>query len=72
MEEDCQKSKRLSYMAKFKHEVIRSTEEKRNCKATAISEFMKATFNCGRNTRLRSAGVRRLKGNSLDPRLDGV
>jgi hypothetical protein len=36
IEERCQKSKRLSYMAKFKHEVIWCTEEKGNCKATAI------------------------------------
>jgi hypothetical protein len=36
MEEGCQKSKRLSYMAKFKREVIWCTEEKGNCKATAI------------------------------------
>jgi hypothetical protein len=31
-----QKSKRLSYMAKFKHEVVLCTEEKGNHKATAI------------------------------------
>jgi hypothetical protein len=36
MEEGRQKSKRLSYMAKFKREVIRCTEEKGNRKATAI------------------------------------
>jgi hypothetical protein len=36
MEEGRQKSKRLSYTAKFKREVIRRAEEKRNCKATAI------------------------------------
>jgi len=36
MEEGCQKSKRLSYMAKFKHEVIWYTEEKGNRKATVI------------------------------------
>jgi hypothetical protein len=35
MEEGHQKSKRLSYMAKFKREVIRCAE-KGNCKATAI------------------------------------
>jgi hypothetical protein len=36
MEEGFQKSKRLSYMAKFKREVIRHAEEKGNRKATAI------------------------------------
>jgi hypothetical protein len=36
MEEGCQKSKRLSYVAKFKHEVIQCAEEKGNRKAAAI------------------------------------
>jgi hypothetical protein len=36
MEEGCQKSKRLSYTGKFKHEVIQCAEEKGNCKAAAI------------------------------------
>jgi hypothetical protein len=31
---------------------------------------MKAIFNYGRNTRQQSAGMRRHKGNSLDPRKD--
>jgi hypothetical protein len=35
-EEGCEKSKRLLYTAKFKHEVIRCAEEKGKCKATAI------------------------------------
>jgi hypothetical protein len=35
MGEGCQKSKRLSYTAKFKHEVIRCAEEKGNHKAAA-------------------------------------
>ena len=35
-EEGCQKSKRLSYTAKFKREVIRCTEEKGNRKAAAV------------------------------------
>jgi transposase-like protein len=34
--EGCQKSKRLSYTAKFKREVIQCTEEKGNRKAAAI------------------------------------
>jgi hypothetical protein len=36
MEEGRQKSKRLSYTAKLKHEVIRCAEEKGNRKAAAI------------------------------------
>jgi hypothetical protein len=36
MEEGCQKSKSLSYMAKFKGEVIQCAEEKENRKVTAI------------------------------------
>jgi hypothetical protein len=39
IEEGCQKSKRLTYMAKFKHEVIWCTEDKRNHKAAAIFGF---------------------------------
>jgi hypothetical protein len=35
-EERCQKSKRQSYTAKFKHEAVQCAEEKRNCKAAAI------------------------------------
>jgi hypothetical protein len=33
-------------------------------------KLMKAKFNCGGNTRQRSAGVRHHEGNSLDPRKD--
>jgi hypothetical protein len=33
-------------------------------------ELMKAKFDCGGNTRQRTAGVRHHKGNSLDPRKD--
>jgi hypothetical protein len=36
MEEGRQKSKRLSYTAKFKREVIRCAEERGNCKAAAV------------------------------------
>jgi len=34
--------------------------------------LMKATFDCGGNTRQRSAGVRRHERNSLDPRKDDI
>jgi len=36
MEEGHQESKGLSYIAKFKHEVIRCAEDKGNCKAAAV------------------------------------
>jgi hypothetical protein len=36
MKEKSQKSKKLSYTEKFKHEVIRCAQERGNCKATAI------------------------------------
>jgi hypothetical protein len=36
MEEGCQKSKKLSYTAKFKHEVVQCTKEKGNCEAAAV------------------------------------
>jgi hypothetical protein len=51
MEEGCQKFKRLSYMAKFKCEVIRCAEEKETAKPLQFLELIKAMFDCGRNTR---------------------
>jgi hypothetical protein len=36
MEEGCQNSKRLSYVAKFKYEVVWCTEEKGNYKTAAV------------------------------------
>jgi hypothetical protein len=36
MDEGCQKSKRLSYMAKLKCEIVRCAEKKGNHKATGI------------------------------------
>jgi hypothetical protein len=36
MEEGCQKSKGLSYMAKFRHEVVPSAEKKANSKPAAV------------------------------------
>jgi hypothetical protein len=66
MEEGRQKSKRLSYMAQLKHEVIWCAVEM----PLQFLELMKATFDCGGNTRHRSVGVRRHKGNSRNPRKD--
>jgi hypothetical protein len=71
MDEGRQKSKRLSYMAKFKCEVTRCAKEKGNRKAAVdLLELMKTTFDCGGITRQRSASVRHQEGNSLDPRND--
>jgi transposase-like protein len=70
MEEGCQKSKRLSYTAQFKREVIQCAEDKGNCKAAAFFGVDETTFNCGGNTRQQSVGVRSHKRNSLDPRKD--
>jgi hypothetical protein len=39
-------------------------------KSLQFLELMKATFDCGGNTRRRSVGVRHYKGNSPDPRKD--
>jgi hypothetical protein len=50
MEDGCQKSKRLSYTAKFKCEIIWCAEEIGNRKTAAILGLMKATFDFGRNT----------------------
>ena len=44
MEEGHQKSKRLSYTAKFKRKVIRCAEDKGNRKPLQFLELMKATF----------------------------
>jgi hypothetical protein len=70
MEEGRQKSKRLPYMTKFKCEVTLCAEEKGNFKATAIFGVVESNDQQCRNTRHRSAGMRRHKGNSLDPRKD--
>jgi hypothetical protein len=67
MEEGCQKSKRLSYTAKFNCEVIRRRE---TAKPLQFLELMKATFNWGGNKMQLSAGVRHHEGNLLDPRKD--
>jgi hypothetical protein len=70
MVEGRQKSKRLSYTAKFEREVIWCAEEKGNRKAAAIFGVDESNIRLGRNTRQRSVGVWRHEGNSLDPRKD--
>jgi hypothetical protein len=45
-------------------------QRRETAKPLQFLELMKAMFNCGGNTRQRSAGVRCHEGNSLDPRKD--
>jgi hypothetical protein len=64
MEEGRQKSKILSYTAKL----FGVQRRRETAKPLQFLELMKATFDCGGNTRQRSVGVRCHEGNSLDPR----
>jgi hypothetical protein len=66
MEEGRQKSKRLSYTAKFKREVIWCAEEMGNHKAAAIFGVDESNVRLWRKHKKQSAGVRRHEGNSLD------
>jgi transposase-like protein len=68
MEEGCHKSKRLSYTAEFKREVIRCAEEKGNRKAAAIFGVDESNVRLWRKHK--AAGVRCHEENSLDPRKD--
>jgi hypothetical protein len=43
-------------------------QRRETAKPLQFLELMKAMFNCGGNTTQQSAGVRRHKGNALDPR----
>jgi hypothetical protein len=53
MLEGRQKTKRLSYMAKFKHEVVWCAEEKGNCRAGAIFGYNESdVFDCGGDQRV--------------------
>jgi hypothetical protein len=67
-----QKSKRLSYMAKFKSEAVQYVEEKQNQKKIPhyFLELIKATSDCSRNTRQSLVSVRHHDRYSLDPRKD--
>ena len=56
MEEGHQKSKRLSYTAKFKREVIRCGEEKGNRKAAAIFGVDKSNFRLWRKHKTAISG----------------
>ena len=44
--------------------------KRETAKSLQFLELMNATFDCGGNTRQRSAGVRCHEGNSLDPKRD--
>ena len=66
MEEGRQKSKRLTYMAKFKREVMQCTEDRGNRKAAAIFGVDNSNVWLWQW----SAGVRHHKRNWLDPRKD--
>jgi hypothetical protein len=47
-----------------------SAQRRETAKLLQFLELMKATFDCGGNTRQQSAGVRPQEGNSLDLRKD--
>jgi hypothetical protein len=70
MEKGCQKSKRLSYMAKFKCEVIRCAEEKGNHKAAVIFGVDVTSVQMWRKHKAAISGCVRHEGNSLHPRKD--
>jgi hypothetical protein len=50
--------------------LLGAQRRRETAKPLQFLELMKATFDCGGNTRQRSVDVRRDEGNSLDPRKD--
>jgi hypothetical protein len=50
--------------------LLGAQRRRETAKPLKFLELRKATFDCGGNTRQRSAGVRRHEGNTLDPRKD--
>jgi hypothetical protein len=72
MEDGCLKSKRLSYTAKFKREVVWWAEKKGNRKATAVFGVYEGNIQQRWTLRQRSASVRHHERNSVDPRKDNV
>jgi hypothetical protein len=70
MEQGRQKSKRLSHTAKLNVQLFGAQRRRETAKPLQFLELMKATFDCGGNTRQRSVGVMRHEGNSLDPTKD--
>jgi hypothetical protein len=60
MEEGCQKSKRLSYMAKFKRKVIGCAEEKEKSKAAAIFGVDESNFQLWRKNKAVISGCEAL------------
>jgi hypothetical protein len=69
VEEGRQKSKSLSYTGSTNVKLF-GAQRRETARPLQFLELMKATFDCGRNTRQRSAGVRRHEGNSLGPKKD--
>ena len=70
MEEERQKSKRLSHMAELKRKFIRCAEDKGNCKAAAIFGDDESNVRPWRKHKAAIGGVRHHERNSLDPRKD--
>jgi len=71
MEEGRQKSKRLSYIAKFKHEVIQCAEKKGKRKAAAIFGVDESNVRLWRKHKTVISGCEASqRKNSLDPRRD--
>jgi hypothetical protein len=70
MEEGCQKSKRLSIWQSSNVKLFSAQRRREIAKLLQFLALMKAKFDCGRNTRQRSAGVIGHKGNLVDPRKD--
>ena len=68
MEEGRLKSKRYHIRQSSNVKLFSEQRRMETAKPLQFLELMKATFDCGGNTRQRSAGVRRHEGNSLDPR----
>jgi hypothetical protein len=67
MEEGCQKSKTLSYIQSSNVKLFSAQRRRETAKPLVFLELMKATFDCGGNTRQQSAGVGHHEGNLLDP-----
>jgi hypothetical protein len=69
MEEGYQKSKKDCHIWQSSNmKLLSEQRRKETAKPLQFLELMKATFDCGGNTRQRSAGVRHHEGNSLDAR----
>jgi hypothetical protein len=68
MEGEGQKFKDYHIRQSSNVKLFGAQRRRETAKLLQFLELMKATFDCGGNTRQRSAGVRRHEGNSVDPR----